>query len=111
MTEPLNLADLVDRLVYANTQMQQWKQEADGIKATLRSTLGNVEGARIGEHTLTIRPTMRFAPDLALTVLTPEELSAVSATVPDASRARLVLSPQRFAQCQRASGEMTVRVT
>lgn len=106
-----DIEKVLDRLVWLNARQAEYKREAEDLKAFLRVQVGKVERARIGGHSLTIRPNIRFSAQLAMERLTNEELALVSVQTVDSGRARTMLPPARYVVCQEETGEMIVRVT
>jgi hypothetical protein len=111
MSEVLDLAGIVNRLAWLNGQVAEYRREADDLKALLRRHIGRAESVHIGRHVVTIRPTVRFSSRLAHQRLSPEELRLVCVLSADATKAKQLLAPQRYAECQQEYGEMTVRIT
>lgn len=63
-----------------------------------------------GDNIIMIRPNRRFDQTLAASVLTPYELQTVQAITISSTRAREMLSPERYAACQAITGAPIVTV-
>lgn len=66
---------------------------------------------RAGGKSIQVRPNRRFDHETATRVLTPIEFQMCSVTALSAARAREVLPPERYAECQAEVGDPVVRVS
>lgn len=102
--------ELVQRLAHIQARKAELEAEEAEIKAKLTGNLTVGSYSINGKPALSVTPGRRFDPLLAATVL-PAELAALcQATVIDSKRAKLVLPPALYQQCQRENDRPTVRV-
>lgn len=96
-----------------NTIVQQRKELEEEEKFLRRrlSTLLPHGTTRAGEYSVQVRENRRFDANKAVHILSPDELRACTVEIVSAARARDVLPPARYAECQAASGDPVVRVS
>lgn len=103
-------ADLVRRLTELNTQITDLTEQTEQIKEKLRANLNVGTYTINNQPVISIKPTRRFSPTRALTVLPTELLNLCQINIVDAKRAREVLPPALYASCQEDTGKPQVRL-
>lgn len=103
-------ADLVRRLAELNTHITDLTEQTEQIKEKLRANLNIGTYTINNQPAISIKPTRRFSPTRALTVLPVELLLLCQISVIDAKKAREVLPPALYASCQEDTGKPQVRL-
>jgi hypothetical protein len=82
----------------------------NAIKAEIRRRNPSPGRYPAGNLLVEITPNRRFKPDWAALLLTDRQLSLITVPVPDANRARKLLTPDEYALCQVQVGDNRVRI-
>lgn len=101
---------LAGRLDQVVGQRKQLEDEEKFLRQRL-STLCPIGVTKAGEFSISVRENRRFDPLVAQDLLTPEEVLSCCVTTISASKAREVLPPARYAECQAPAGDPVVRVS
>lgn len=101
---------IAERLTSVVHERKQLEEEEKFLRQRL-ATLLPMGTTKAGRHTVNVRVNKRFDVGTARSVLTLEELGACTDHIISASKAREVLPPERYAQCQAETGEPVVRVS
>lgn len=101
---PIRTVDqLVGDLVEAQAAMAALADHANTLKAQIADRVGVGGEHKYGDVTVTVRePNRRFNLDKAVAMLTPEQLTMASTTIPDAKKVRSFLPPVLLEQCMDA---------
>lgn len=102
--------DTVARLAALEAQRADIDREITELKTKLAGDLTEGGYTINGKPVLNISVGRRFDPGLAAEVLPAELVALCQATVIDAKRAKDVLPPAIYAQCQRPNDKPTIRV-
>lgn len=101
---------LAGRLDQVVGQRKQLEDEEKFLRQRL-ATLCPIGTTKAGEFSVSVRENHRWDQARALSVLTDEELGSCSIVTLSASKARDVLPPARYAECQAPAGDPVVRVS
>ena len=107
------LDTLVNDWLDARTQADKYQSIADEIAAMLVEQVGENGRHMVGDTGIGVAiapPSNRFQAGRAVALLTPEQLAAISESVPLASKARGLLPPALFDQLCERTGRAYPRV-
>jgi hypothetical protein len=102
--------DLVTRLAHIQARKADLDAEEAQIKAKLGENLTHGTYSVNGTPALTVSLGRRFDPVLAAEVLHPELAALCKVEVIDSTRAKAVLPPAVYRQCQRDNDKPTIRM-
>jgi len=102
--------DLVTRLAHIQSRKAELEAQETELKAKLTEHLTYGSYTIGGKPALTISVGRRFDPTLAAQVLPAELIALCQVTIIDTKRAKEILPPAVFAQCQKLNDNPTVRV-
>lgn len=105
------LVRMVAELKQARHTAAQAKQRADDLAAQLRARLAENGTYDIGDFAVTVEPQVKFSEDIARTVLTAEQIAQCAVTRIDAAKAKDVLPPAVYRQCQAEHGVRKITVS
>lgn len=103
-------AETVAQLAAITEQIKELTEEADKLKGFLRGDLEPGAYTVDGRPALSITPTRRFDPTLAVTVVPNELLRLITVETIDGKRAKQILPPALYERCQKESPTATVKL-
>lgn len=104
------MAAMVARLRVLNEQRTKLDEESEFIKQHLRQALATGSYTYQGTAMVQMRPTRRFNPELARTVLDPEQLALCTVETVDRATAQKLLPPADYESCMKETGRATVNL-
>lgn len=102
--------ELITRLVHINARITELHEEQDSIKHQLANNLKHGDYTINGKPAFTLSVGKRFDPNLAAQIIPPQLLPLCQALVIDSTRAKAVLPPTLYEQCQKPNSKPTVRL-
>lgn len=102
--------DFVARLAYIQARKTELETEEAQIKSKLAENHNDGTYTINGKPVLSVATGHRFDPGLAAQVLPPELVALCQVTIIDSKRAKDLLPPALYTQCQKANSKPTVQV-
>ncbi|MCA1696408.1 MAG: hypothetical protein LC749_17755 [Actinobacteria bacterium] len=102
--------DLVTRLAYIQARKAELTDEETQLKAKIAENITHGTYTINGKPALTVSTGHRFNPTLAAQILPPALATLCQVTTIDSKRAKAVLPPDLYAQCQKPNDNTTVTV-